>query len=66
MLRLLSRLLGDRREPLPCDRPGCPAGIHYHYGYGQRHSSKTPQTGPNDFSDGQPFIKEGPRSGVRD
>lgn len=41
----------------PCAKPGCPVGLHYHYGYGQRYSSLTPVI--DAFSTGQPFVKEG-------
>jgi hypothetical protein len=40
-----------------CEREDCPVGVHYHWGWGQRHSSLTPVTGPNSFSTGQPFLK---------
>lgn len=42
----------------PCDRVGCKPGVHYHWGYNQRHSGQQRHTGPNDFSDGRPYYKE--------
>lgn len=50
----------DDREPLPCTRPECSVGVHYHWGWGQRQTSLTPVTGYYSFSDGQPFLKEEP------
>ena len=57
-LRVGSRVGRETRPAKRCGKPGCPEGLHYHWGYGQRHSSLTPVTGPNSFSDGQPFFRD--------
>lgn len=57
----LARAGRETREPEECLRGNdCWAElgvVHYHWGYGQRHTSLVPVTGPNSFSDGRPYVK---------